>query len=174
MSLPNGFYPIEHTFGINNYRVLRNPRREIFDKYWSNDDPRDQNWPVFIEGVVMPKSQAPKNWFALGGLLDMFPRTVYYGGPITRDWAYKYAESFQQWAKSKDLAYDVAIIPVQPNASGMRHPSTDFKWYIANEQRPPTRYRYMRRYGDARFHWVDLGLDTDKYPNFHAQNPRVL
>lgn len=174
MSLPNGFYPIEHTFGINNYRTLKNPTRELYDKYWYNDSPADPGWPVFVEGVVMPKSQAPRNWFAVGGLLDMFPRTVYYGGPITRDWAHIYVDSFQKWANSQNLAYETAIIPVQPDARGMRHPSHDFTWYIANESRPPTRYRYLRRYGDSKFHWINLGLDTWKYPNFHAQNPTVL
>ena len=175
MSLPNGFWPVVHTFGIDQYRVVsRSPLREAWQKYWWNDSPKDPNWPVFIEGVVMPKTQAPRDWLVMGGLLDRFPRRVYYGGPINRAWAPDYVKLFENWAKSLGYAYETAVIPVQPNATGMRHPRTDFVWYIADETRPPKRYRYMRNYGSNSFHWVDLGLDTDRYQNFHRQNPTVV
>jgi hypothetical protein len=171
MTLPNGFYPIEHTFGLDNYRLVRG--REVFSKYFWNDSPNDLNWPVFIEGIAVPKNQAPRDWRTFG-FLDKFPRTVYYGGPITRSLAQDYRKSFEQWAKSKDYAYDTAIVPIQPNASGMRHPSTDFQWYLANESRPPKRYQYIRRYDGRGFHWVDKGFDTMKYADFYNQHPHML
>lgn len=175
MSLPNGFWPIEHTFGVDNYRVIsQSPFRESWNKYFWNDSPTDLNWPVFIEGVIMPKAQAPRDWMVMGGLLDRFPRTVYYGGPITRSLARDYRQVFENWAKSLGYAYETAIVPVQPNATGMRHPRTDFVWYVANETRPPKRYRYVRYYDTPSFRWIDLGLDTWKYANFHRQNPNVV
>ncbi len=174
MSLPNGFWPIVHTFGIDKYRVLQqSPLREQWQRYWWNDSPTDPNWPVFVEGVVMPKSQAPRDWYAFGGLLDRFPRTVYYGGPITRAWAPDYVKSFQNWAKGLGYAYETAIVPVQPSAAS-RHPRTDFVWYIANETRPPKRYRYVRHLDANNFRWVDLGFDTNRFANFHRQNPGVV
>lgn len=174
-ALPNGFWPVVHTFGQDNHRVLSNPRRESFTKYWWNDDPKDPNWNVFIEGVVKPTSQAPRNWRIMGGLLDSWPRTVYYGGPTSRVMAPQFRKSFEDWAKSLGYAYETAIVPVQPNASGMRHPSTNFVWYIANETRPPKSYRYVRDYnGNGSFRWVDQSFDTWKYANFHQQNPNVV
>jgi len=173
-ALPNGFWPVEHTFGIDNYRVLSNPRRELWSKYWWNDSPSDPNWPVFIEGVIVPQSQAPWNWRIMGGLLDRWPRTVYYGGPIARHMAPQYRKIFEDWARGRGDAYETAIVPVQPNAYGMRHPNTSFVWYIANESRPPKRYRYLRNYGTSNFRWIDLGLDTWKYANYHRQHPNVV
>ena len=173
-SLPYGYWPIVHTFGIDNYRVVQqNPIHEQWNKYWWNDSPTDPNWPVFIEGVAVPKSQAPRDWWVMGGLLDRFPRTVYYGGPITRAWAPDYVRLFQNWAKGRGMAYETAVIPVQPSAA-YRHPRTDFVWYIAEETRPPKRYRYIRHYGTSNFRWVDLGYDTDKYAAFRRQNPTVV
>lgn len=174
MSLPYGFWPVVHTFGIDGYRVVsRSPLHEQWHKAFWNDSPTDPNWPVFIEGVVMPQSQAPRDWRVWpGAILDRFPRTVYYGGPITRAWAPDYVRSFENWAKSKGYAYETAIVPVQPTGA-YKHPRTDFIWYIASESRPPTRYRYVRQYGSNTFRWVDAGFDYDKYAGFHRQNPTV-
>lgn len=175
MSLPNGFVAIDHIFGVDNYRLIsRSPFREQWNQYFWNDSPKDLNWPVFIEGVIVPKSQAPKNWRIMGGLIDRFPRRVYYGGPITRSLAQDYRRSFEQWAVERGYAYETAIIPVQPNVKGMRHPSTNFTWYIADEVRPPTRYRYVRYYNTPNFRWIDLGYDTMKYSDFYRQNPNVV
>jgi hypothetical protein len=162
MSLPNGFYPIVHTFGVDRYRVTsRSPLRESWQKYWWNDDPRDPNWQVFVEGV-------------LGTTLDKWPRTVYYGGPCSRAIAEDYRRLFERWAlSSMHSIASTDIIPVQPNASGMRYPRTDFAWYIANETRPPKRYRYIRRDGSGYFYWVDNSFDTMKYAEFHRLNPNV-
>lgn len=172
--LPYGYWPVVHTFGVDNYRVLSNPTRETWSKYWWNDSPTDPNWPVFVEGVMIPKNQAPRGWQTTGGIIDRFPRTVYYGGPISRLMSDQYRKIFENWAAGQGMAYETAIIPVQPNASGMRHPNTNFVWYIANESMPQTRYRYVRNYGTNNFRWVDLGIDTWKYANFHRQNPRVV
>jgi len=173
-SLPNGFWPVVHTFGVDQYRVVQNPRRELWNRYWWNDSPTDPNWPVFIEGVILPKNQVPSSWKIMGGLLDRFPRQVYYGGPISRTMAAQYRKIFEDWAAGMGMAYETAIVPVQPNATGMRHPRTDFVWYIANESRPPKQYRYLRNYQQPSFRWIDLGLDTWKYANFHRQNPNVV
>jgi len=172
--LPYGFWPIVHTFGLDQYRVIRrNPLREQWSKYFWNDSPKDPNWPVFIEGVAVPKSQAPRDWYVMGGLLDRFPRTVYYGGPISRAWAPDYVKQFENWAKGLGYAYEISVIPVQP-LGAYRHPSQTFTWYIANETRPPKRYRYIRAYDTSSFRWVDVGFDIDKYRNFHRQNPTVM
>lgn len=174
MSLPNGFWPIVHTFGVDNYRLIsQSPFRENWNKYFWNDSPTDPNWPVFVEGVIMPKSQAPSGWRGTGGLLDRFPRRVYYGGPVTRLFAQDYRRVFENWANSLGYAYETAIVPVQPNATGMRHPRTDFVWYVADEARPPKQYRYVRYYDQPNFKWIDLGFDTWKYSNFHRQNPNM-
>jgi hypothetical protein len=169
-SLPNGFWPIVHVFGVDQYRILYNPYRESWSRRWWNDSPNDGNWPVFIEGVAVPQNQAPWDWRTNGGLLDQWPRTVYYGGPCTRSAAAGYRRSFENWAASLGYAYETAVVPVQPNVYGMRHPSTDFVWYIANEQRPPTQYRYIRPYNGNYFRWVDQGYDTYKYGNYYNQH----
>ena len=105
MSLPSGFWPVVHTFGIDQYRVIsRSPLRESWQKAFWNDSPSDPNWPCFIEGVAVPKDQAPRDWFVMGGLLDHFPRTVWYGGPIGRAWAPDYVKTFENWAKSNGYA----------------------------------------------------------------------
>lgn len=171
MTLPAGFYPVVQTFGVDQYRVVGG--REYWTKYWWNDTPSDPNWPVFIEGVVVPKAQAPKNWNVFGGLLDSWPRTVYYGGPITRSLANDYRKSFEKWAKEKGYAYETDVIPVQPNKTGMRHPRTDFVWYIASETRPPKRYRFVRGVNQNNFRWVDFSFDPYKYANFHRLYPTV-
>lgn len=174
MSLPNGFWPVIQTFGIDQYRTFGNPVREAWQPYFANDDPTNSNWPVFIEGVVMPQSQVPPGMISgVGDLLDVWPRTVYYGGPVSRYYAESYRRSFENWARSSGWAYDTAVIPVQPNANGMRHPRTDFVWYWAQESRPPKSYRFVRPYGSSNFHWVDYSFDTWKYKNFHRQNPNV-
>lgn len=156
------------TFGVDQYRVVNG--REYWSQYWWNDTPVDGNWPVFIEGVVVPQAQAPRNWKVTGGLLDKWPRTVYYGGPCTRSSAASYRRSFENWAASLGYAYETAVIPVQPNVNGMRHPSTSFIWYIAYEDRPPTRYRFIRPYGGSYFHWTDQGYDSFKYGNYYNQS----
>jgi len=172
VSLPYGWWPVLHTFGIDHYRVAGNPQRELWNKYWWNDSPQDPNWPVFVEGVAVPLSQAPSGWRVMGGLLDRFPRTVYYGGPTTRSLAGDYAKLFQNWAERNGWAYETAIVPVQPRGA-FPHPRSDFAWYIANETRPPTRYRFIRKDGDSYFHWVDVGYDTGKYADFRRRNPTV-
>lgn len=176
MSLPNGFWQIDHVFGLDNYlyRPNNNPS-ETWNQVWSNDSPRDPNWNVFVEGVAVPLAQAPRNWRVMGGLIDHFPRTVWYGGPITRDWAPSYVKAFQDWAASLGMAYETTVVPVQPNAYPMpRYPSQNFGWYIANEVRPPTRYKLIRKAGQNRFQWVDIGFDTFKFNDFHTKNPNVL
>lgn len=173
--LPAGFYPVVHVFGVDNYRITQqNPLHESWNKMWWNDSATDPNWPCFVEGVIMPRSQAPSGWFAVGGLLDKFPRRVYYGGPTSRVLAPDYAKTFQRWAAGLGYAYETAIVPVQPNSAGMRHPVTDFRWYIADETRPPKRYRLIRAYGTNNYRWIDMGFDTDKYANFHSQNPTII
>lgn len=174
MSLPNGFYPVLQTFGVDQYRTFQNPFRESWQPYFSNDQPGNQEWPVFIEGVAIPKSNVPPGKLSgVGELLDIWPRTVYYGGPIARYYAEGYRRAFEAWARSRGMAYDTDVIPVQPHAAGMLHPRRDFVWYIANEVRPPKRYRLVRPYG-GNFHWVDVSFDTWKYKNFHRQNPTVV
>lgn len=173
MSLPNGFWPVVQTFGVDQYRTFQNPFRESWQPYFPNDSPSNLEWPVFIEGVIIPKNQVPRGMLSgVGDLLDIWPRTVYYGGPVARYYAENYRRSFEAWARSIGMAYDTDVIPVQPNANGMRHPRTDFVWYWAQEQQPPKRYRYVRPYGGY-FHWVDYSFDTMKYKNFHRQNPSV-
>lgn len=176
MSLPNGFWPVVQTFGIDQYQSWSNPFRESWQPYFPNDDIRNSNWPVFIEAAVLPQSQVPRGVFpATGDLLDIWPRkTVYYGGPVARYYAPKYRKIIEDWAKAQGLAISTDVIPVQPNAPGMYHPSTDFKWYIAyNEPRPQKRYRYVRKHGNRNFSWVDYSFDTWKYANFHRQNPTI-
>ena len=177
MALPNGFWPIVHTFGIDKYQVKRkNPLVEYWEPIFNGDDLKGPNWPMFIEAVVMPKAQVPRGVFpATGDLLDIWPRgVVYYGGPISRYYAPEYRNLIEAWAKNQGLAISTDIIPVQPNATGMRHPATDFRWYIAyNEQRPQKAYRYIRKFGGNNFAWVDYSYDTWKYKNFKRANPTV-
>lgn len=176
MSLPNGFWPVVQTFGVDQYRTFYNPYRESWQPYFANDDAHNSNWPVFIEAVAMPRSQVPRGMVeGVGDLLDIWPRAVvYYGGPIARYYAESYRRSFESWAHGMGWACDTDIIPVQPNTYGMRFPSNDFKWYVAyNEQRPQKRYRFVRPYGGSNFHWVDLSFDIWKYANFHRQYPNI-
>ncbi len=179
MSLPDGFWPVVQTFGIDQYNVVKTSDGrsvERWQPYFPNDDIRNSNWPVFIEAVVMPKGQVPRGVYPdTGDLLDLWPRgTVYYGGPVARYYAPNYRKIIEDWAKSQGLAISTDIIAVQPNAAGMRHPRTDFVWYIArNEQRPQKRYRYLRRLGYPNFNWIDYSFDTWKYANFHRNNPKV-
>ena len=177
MSLPYGFWPVVQTFGVDQYRVVRqSPLLEAWQPYYSNDQVNNPNWPVFIEAAVLPKNQVPAGVFpATGDLLDIWPRrTVYYGGPIARYYAPQYRALIENWAKSQGLAISTDIIPIQPNAPGMYHPASDFRWYIAyNEPRPPKRYRFVRKYGGSNFNWVDCSFDTWKYRNFHRINPTV-
>lgn len=179
MALPNGFWPVVQTFGVDQYRVVRqNPYLEAWYPYFPNDDVNNSNWPVFIEAAVLPKNQVPRGAFpATGDLLDIWPRkVVYYGGPVSRYYAPQYRKLIEDWAKGQGLAISTDIIPVQPNsiAAGMRHPASDFRWYIAyNEQRPQKRYRYVRKYGGNNFAWVDYSYDNWKYKNFKRANPTV-
>lgn len=177
MSLPNGFWPVVQTFGIDKYHVVRqSPLLEYWEPVFPNDDIRNNNWPVFIEAVVMPKNQVPAGVSpATGDLLDIWPRrVVYYGGPVSRYYAPQYRKLIEDWAKAQGLAISTDLIPVQPNATGMRHPRSDFVWYIAyDEKRPQKRYRYIRKFGGANFSWVDYSFDNWKYANFHRQNPTV-
>lgn len=177
MSLPNGFWPVVQTFGIDQYQVVKqNPFTEYWRPYFANDTVNNTNWPVFIEAVAMPRSQLPPGVMpGVGDLLDIWPRQlVYYGGPIARYYAPQYRKLFEDWARSQGMVADTDIIPVQPNTSGMAHPSTNFAWYVArNEQRPQKRYRYLRRFGSPAFSWIDYSFDTWKYSNFHRQNPNV-
>ncbi len=172
MGLPRGFYPVVQTFGVDQYRTFQNPYRETWQPYFPNDQPGNSNWPVFIEGVIAPRR--PGLLSGVGDVLDTWPRTVYYGGPVARYYAENYRRSFEAWARSLGMAYDTDVIAVQPNATWLApHPRTDFVWYIANEQRPPKRYRLVRPYG-GNFHWVDLSYDTMKYKNFQRLNPTVV
>jgi hypothetical protein len=176
MSLPNGYWPVVQTFGIDQYRTFNNPFRETWQPYFANDDPNNSNWPVFIEGVAIPRSAVPAGMIeGVGDLLDIWPRTVYYGGPCARYYAPQYRAIFENWAHSLGMACDTDVIPVTPNypSFGLAFPSTNFTWYVATETRPPKRYRLMRNFGAAQFHWVDNSFDTWKYKNFHAQNPTV-
>ena len=176
MSLPNGFWPVVQTFGVDQYRTFGNPVHEAWQPYFPNDDPSNGSWPVFIEGVVMPQSQVPAGMVSgVGDLLDIWPRTVYYGGPISRSGAEAYRQLFENWARSNGWAYDTDVIPITPNSPqfGIAHPRTDFVWYWDQESRPPKRYRLVRPYGRNNFHWVDNSFDTWKYKNFHRQNPTV-
>jgi len=177
MSLPNGFWPVTQTFGIDQYRVVRqNPLLEAWQPYFPNDDARNSNWPVFVEGVAIPRGQVPRGVMeGTGELLDIWPRTVYYGGPVARYYAEGYRRLFENWAHSLGMAADTDVIPVTPNSPqfGIGHPRTDFVWYVANESRPPKRYRLLRPFGGQQFHWVDNSFDTWKYKNFHRLNPSI-
>jgi hypothetical protein len=172
MGLPSGFYQVLQTFGVDQYRTFQNPYRETWQPYFPNDQPGNSNWPVFIEGVAVPRR--PGLLSGVGDVLDVWPRTVYYGGPVARYYAESYRRIFENWAMSQGMAYDTDVIPVQPNATWLApHPRTDFVWYVAQENQPARRYRLVRPYG-GNFHWVDVGFDTWKYKNFHRQNPTVV
>jgi len=159
---------VVQTFGIDQYRIING--REYWRQYWWNDTPQDGNWPVFIEAVAVPLAQAPRNWQVLGGLIDSWPRFVYYGGPCSRSAAAGYQRAFENWAASMGYAYETSVVAVQPNVRGMAHPNTNFIWYVANESAPQTRYRFIRPYGGSYFHWADQGYDTFKYGNYYDQN----
>lgn len=165
MGLPNGFWPVVQTFGVDQYRTFQNPFRETWQPYFYGDNPSSSDWPVFVEGVIVPRR--PGLLSGVGDVLDIWPRTVYYGGPVARYYAERYRQQFEAWARGLNMAYDTAIVPVQPNANWLApHPSTEFRWYIANEKEPPKRYRLVRAFGSKNFRWIDVGYDTLKYKNF--------
>lgn len=179
MSLPSGFVPVVQTFAIDQYFTNKNSAGKIIEHwqpYFYGDNERDPNWPIFIEAAVLPKNEVPRGVFpATGDLLDLWPRKmVYYGGPIPRYYAPQKRKLIEDFAKERGWAISTDVIPVQPNAAGMRYPRNDFGWYIAyNEQRPQKRYRYLRRFGEPNFKWLDYSFDTWKYANFHRANPNV-
>jgi hypothetical protein len=174
MGLPNGWWPVQQTFGLDQYRTFQNPFRETWQQFFPNDTPGNVNWPVFIEGVAIPKNKVPPGMLSgVGDLLDIWPRTVWYGGPVTRYYAEGYRRIFEQWARAQGMAYDTEIIPVNPNAPWLPWPKSDFAWYTAYEVRPPKSYRLVRAFGQPNFRWVDVSFDTWKYKNFHRMNPTI-
>jgi len=126
--------------------------------------------PAFEEVYVRPP-QRPAELLSLGSVREAAVATSGCVGLVDpRSAAAGYRRSFENWAASLGYAYETSVVAVQPNAYGMQHPRTDFVWYIATEQRPPTRYRFIRPYGGAYFHWTDQGYDSFKYGNYYNQS----